>query len=257
MQVHKTCDYVNQHMPRPVFFIPDVLAKQGTLMIFGAPGTRKSWLVQNLGFCIAAGDQWLGWDTRQGNVGLVNFELPELGFYWRLKLMAEKFGGDYPLYDLTAGDMALEREDQMMALIGTLRPYELDVVILDCLRHFFRGDENKAQDAGQMGTMFKMLRDELDCSIIVVHHENKNQEATGSARMSGNTAWDGYFDTVIHLVRQPGGSQLRFTKNRWAFTLDTNGLLRPVNAEFIDYTWRLRGANSNISGGEERRNTTE
>jgi RecA-family ATPase len=242
--IHDVPEYVAQNLPRPTFYVPDVLAKGGSLMVFGAGGVRKSWLVQHLAFCLASGDAWLGWNTRQCKVLLVNFELPVLGQHWRLKQMSPNFRVDSNLlFESSCGHMALENEEQFSRFVNAISPYEFNVIILDCLRCFFKGDESKQEHVGRMTANFKLLQD-ANISLVVVHHENKNPEAIGSARMSGSTAWDGHFDTVVNLVKQPSGHQLRFTKNRWSM-FD----LEPVNIEFRDYLWLVRGENRNIRGG--------
>ena len=72
-------------------------------------------------------------------------------------------------------------------------PAQLDVLILDTLHNSTAGaDENSAKDAGITQAALRLLRDELGCAVLLLHHANKS-----GASERGSTALRASCDTVL------------------------------------------------------------
>jgi hypothetical protein len=70
------------------------------------------------------------------------------------------------------------------------------LVVIDTLSRSMAGrDENSAEDMSAFVGSVDLLRDDLKCAVIIVHHENKD----GSIR--GSTALPGAADTMFNLTK--------------------------------------------------------
>ncbi len=237
MEVHDVSDYVTWNIPRPEFYIQDILPKQGVMLIYGNPKVKKSWLVQHMAFTLAIGDEWLGFRTEPARVLLANFEISPIAYFWRLRDMARNY--QLPaqmLYEVSPMLMYLDEQENFNRFASWVREMNPDVIILDCLAACFGGDEN---DGGQMARWIARmgeLKAENDASLIIVHHTNKNLLSTSSVdRARGHSRLTGWVDTLCFIMEQPSGVQLQF-KARQA-----TRELRNLNIQFQDYNWTIRG----------------
>jgi len=209
------------------------------MLIYGGAGVRKSWLVQHLSFAISCGIPWLGMRTEQARTMLVNCEISPAAFaIYRLRPMAARFNipamGHYVWSpDEDNVNLMLEDDRSYNQFMDFIRPAAPNVVILDCLQGCYGGDENDMERAGMWIRNVRRMQTELHCSVIVVHHSNKNQFASDMGKMRGTTRFSAWVDSVVYMVAQPTGIQLQFQKYR----LSAQPEIRPVNAAFTDYLW--------------------
>jgi len=238
MIIHEVSEYLQMNLPPVNYYIDQLLAERGTMLLYGNAGAMKSWMAEYMGWCIATGSEWLGFRTTQSRTLLVNFEISELGYYWRLRNMSRHFTlpDEFSLYEASPGEMSLINRtefDRFKEIVQTISP---QVIILDCFQAFFGGDENSLDEVGTVVRYLKELQEDNNAGIVIVHHTNKNEHFLGSmARVRGSTGLVGKVDTVVRLVEQPGGRQLQFEKHRMA-----QFALHPVNVRFEDYQWVIR-----------------
>ena len=238
MDIHDVSEYVTWNIPRPEFYIQDILPKQGTMLLYGEPKVKKSWLAQFMAFCVSLGEPCIGFNTTQARTFLGNFEISAHAQAWRLKDMAEHFTlQEQMLYEGTHVLMYLNETEQFNQFRALMRVLEPKVIVLDCLAMCFSGDENNGEQMAQFIGNMATLKEELDCSLIIVHHSNKNQLASSSVdRARGHSRLTGWVDSLVYMVSQPSGVQLQI-KARQATREIPN-----INIQFHDYIWTLRGA---------------
>ena len=237
MQIHEVSDYMTWNMPPISYYVDQLLAEKGTMLLYGDAGAMKSWMGEYLGWCIATGSEWLGFRTTQARVLLVNFELPPLGYFWRLKNMNRHFTlpDNLSLYESSPGEMALINRAEFDRFAGDIRPIAPKVIILDCFQAFFGGDENSLQEVTTVFRYLKEIIEEHSTSIVIIHHTNKNELVSGMSRIRGTSGLQGKVDTVVGLVDQLGEKQLQFKKHRVALHQ-----VHPINVKFEDYAWTRR-----------------
>ena len=223
-----------QRPPPMRYQLQDLLIKQGSLLIFGAPGVMKSWLSLQLGFCLATGQPFVSIPVEQARTLIINFEIASHGYHWRVIDM----GGNYEVqpqyfYELTEHMLFIEDDANLEYLAEKMRPVAPEVIILDCMSCFFGGDENNGEQVGKLWYNMRRLAQEYEASIVLVHHDNKNMFASGLASARGSTRIIGYVDSVIRMVEQPSCKQLQFLKARHA-----RGVLpRSFNVFFENYSF--------------------
>lgn len=236
MIIHDVNQYIHWDLPRPEFYIQDVLPKQGVLLLYGNPKVRKSWLAQYMAFCIAVGIPCLGLRTEQTRTLISNFEISPIAYAWRLRDMAQHFQmQDGFFYECSPMLMYLDEDENYNRFAAAIRPTAPKVIVLDCLQACFGGDENNGEDMARFIEKINALKTEFEASIILVHHTNKNLVSNSSVdKARGHSRLAGWVDTLIFMCEQPTGVQLQI-KARQSTREVPN-----INISFENYMWRVR-----------------
>lgn len=236
MLAYDVSEWVHQPVFHPPYVIQHLLPVGGSLLLYGKAGAMKSYLVQHMAFCIATGTEWLGFETTQARCLLVNFEISESSYHYRLARMSEVFTVEpQMLYQSSPSIFFLDEGrnfDVFTEMVDRIQP---TVVILDCFSGCFGGDENSSAAMGLFIRNLSDLKGDVR-SIVIVHHSNKNLMAgAGIDRARGHTKLVGWVDSVVQLVSQPDGKQLQFGKVRHA-----PYQIHSMNIDFQDNTWSRR-----------------
>jgi putative DNA primase/helicase len=235
MQIHEVSDYVTWDIPRPQFYIKDILPKQGSMLLYGSPKIGKSWMAMQMGLCISLGEVFLGFRTEQAKVIIVQFEISPSAYFWRLRDMIGRFQlQPGMLYEASPGYMSLERDEVFNPFAAAMVALAPQVIILDCLAACFSGDENSSQDMASFINKMEILKANTGASLVIVHHDNKNLLSTGVNKARGHSRLTGWVDTLTYMVEQPTGIQLQF-KARQA-----TRELHNINVVFEEHLWRIR-----------------
>ena len=79
-------ELIDNPVPEIVYRVEGLLrANGGRLSLTGQAKTMKSFLAMDLALRIAAGDEWLGYSTTQGNVLYLNLEISSEKFQERIQ----------------------------------------------------------------------------------------------------------------------------------------------------------------------------
>jgi hypothetical protein len=126
-----------------------------------------------------------------------------------------------------------ERVDEVIALLAPLAP---DVVAADTLNAYFgAGDENSTQDMTLFVAACRRLRDQLRCSVLVLHHtplvDNGRERGSGVLRAAA--------DVVIQVGRDEGdsgciGFQVVTGRDIEAMPYPIALRLEPVETDWVD-----------------------
>lgn len=235
MLFHNVEEYVQVQLPPVPFYIQNLLPVGGRLLLFGRPGIGKSWLAEQMGYCIATGADWLGFRTLQATTLLVNFELAPVSYHHRLVLMKRHYENSELLWEYSPRTLYIDDDSDFSRFLENVNELNPNVIILDCLTKCFSGDENSSKDIGKfIRNIDNLIGDSR--GIIILHHSNKNiltLDPMDKAR--GHTKLAGWVDSAIHMVQLPNFCQLSFVKHRLSPVE-----LHPKNIVFEDYNWILR-----------------
>ena len=195
--------------PAPTWLIKSVIPQAGLRVIFGEPGSGKTFLLIDLVASVALGFPWRGLKVKQQRVLYVCAEGAG-GFRNRvaayIRQFAANFGDELRVVDqppslLDKGDAA--------ALIEGVRIAGAGLVIIDTLSQALAGgDENSSTD---MGAALKACRDvhtATGAMVLLVHHSGK--DASRGAR-----GWSGLkaaADVEIEVTRGPCARLARISK---------------------------------------------
>lgn len=245
MIIHDVADYIRQPVPRLPYYIQHLLPVGSRLLLCGKAGARKSWLASHMGFCIATGQEWLGFRTHQARVLIVNFEISNISYHDRLVKVGSHFElENLMLFQSSPSVLFLNEEDVFDSFLQDVNNIDPQVIILDCLSACFSADENNPKDMSGFIRNMEALKGE-NRSLVIVHHSNKNPMYSDPMdKVRGHTKLTGWVDTVLYMVRQPTATQLQFGKTRHA-----TSELHSQNILFEDYLWSLRNGHT-PEGGE-------
>lgn len=185
-QFHALDDFLSMESEGIDYLIPGLLPRGETVLCCGLPKSGKTLLAIDAGFAIATGEShFLGEAVQQGRVLLISVD--ESAQSTKAKLLKRGFrprdGANMTV--MTAWDIS-----QLDALEAKLEDFRPDVVIIDSLKRITVGreiSENSAEFADILYTL-KELIGRYGAAGILIHHSNKNQEATGVAKVRGSTA---------------------------------------------------------------------
>jgi KaiC/GvpD/RAD55 family RecA-like ATPase len=211
----------------PGWVIKGVLPKAELVVVYGASGSGKSFVVLDMVAAISRGIPWRGHKVKQGKVVYVAAE-GSGGFRKRMTAYAARQGislADIELFVIPDAPNLLMKEDSLdLAKAIRARCGEVSVVVLDTFAQVTPGgNENAGEDIGKALAHCKGLNRALSCVVILVHHSGK--DATKGAR-----GWSGLraaADAEFEVMRLPNGRVLRTSKQKdgddesmWGFDLD-------------------------------------
>lgn len=185
--------------PRTGWRIKGVLPATGVAMIFGQPGSGKSFLALDICAAIARGEPWRVRKVTKGRVLYVAAEAQggisaRLGAYLHSNALAEVPGlwvvGETPNFH--SGDA----DDR--AISGLAKQVGADVVVIDTLAAATAGaDENTAKDMNAVMGRLNAIREATGGLVVLVHHSGKD-ESKGARGWSG---MKGAVDTEVEVTR--------------------------------------------------------
>jgi AAA domain len=189
------------------WLVKNLLGHAEASAFYGAPGSGKSALVEDMGLHIAAGLPWHGRDVKQGAVCYVALERRMLverramAFRKRHNIPDLPFaiiGGVFDFRDsraaATIGEIVRRVEDEIEQKVISLN---IDTIS----RALAGGDENSSKDMGAIVNTTARLQETTGASIAWVHHV----PVDGGERLRGHGALLGALDTTINVEKLASG----------------------------------------------------
>jgi hypothetical protein len=174
----------NREVERPKALIGDFLTEGALAILYGAPGTFKTWLSLLMAVCLTTAERsFFGHDSRQCPTGFMSFELPLFYVQERLTVLL----GETPW----PADLHVSAKPDLQGLLSIVDPscYRelrvwiekncLKVVFLDALSRIHDGDET-FEALGAVLRQCDRLREETGCCVFLVHHERKAMAGKGA-----------------------------------------------------------------------------
>lgn len=168
--------------------IEGLLRKGETMNIIAGPKVGKSWLVLSLALSLSNGNPWLGMDTEQSNVLLVDNELHVETMAQRLRNVA--MAQCESLMRLSVLPLRGRSEDLMSCrglIIDQAIKNECGLIILDALYRFLPQGTSENDNAAMTALYNQIdgIARETGCSIILIHHSSKGNQGDKSVTDGG------------------------------------------------------------------------
>lgn len=200
-----------KRMPPPRFLVDDLLLAESFTVLYGEPGSKKTFTAYDIAASIQAGAPWHGRQTQHGQVVYIAAE-GRAGWPKRVRareLARRKENTDNLMFLLEAPQLLDDRDvGDLLTALEVLEPRPLLVVLDTMARTLVGGDENSAQDVGLFIAAVDRLRETLGCAVLVVHHTGKGKNS-GAER--GSSALRGAADVMMKTTKAAG--------NPYEFTL--------------------------------------
>jgi hypothetical protein len=167
----------------------------GSVSMFASkPKVGKSTTVRWLTLCVARGEPFLGWETKQGEVIYLNLEE-------RKEDLVEAFRA---MGATEADPIKISCKGDVSSLISTLRHRKPVLLIVDPLFRLISVKDEKAyaEVYAQMGPLIDVAR-ETGTHILCLHHSPKQAREDAVDAPLGSTALGGAVSTLFELHRNP------------------------------------------------------
>lgn len=161
-------------------FIFDGLVRDNSFIgVFGPAKHLKSFFLQSMAISIASGEDFLGIPVdRKRRVLYIPRESPRWGLQQRIRRLADGVALSPDkvknLKIITNQQVRLDVPESVSALRRAIEKYQTEVVIIDPLAQSHRLNENDTGDMIAICDAFLSLRDEMDQTVIISHHTNRN-----------------------------------------------------------------------------------
>lgn len=201
--------------PSKPWLIEGLIGPRDIGMIYGPPGSGKTFVVIDLVFAACLGRQFalqfaidrpltLAYCAGEGLSGLPARFAAAAAFYGVSDLKSFTFFETVPQLFLQRVDgnrqTVLQFVAEWQARQAANRAPALDLLIIDTLHSAtVSADENSAKDMGLVLQLAKMVIGELGCAVLLVHHSNK--AGTGER---GSSALRGAMDFMIEVKPMAG-----------------------------------------------------
>lgn len=200
----------------PPDWVLDGVAESDNLsVLFGDPGTGKSFLAMDWAACVATGTPWHGRRVKAGPVLYINGE-GRNGINRRFTAWGLSHGLDlrkFPLF-LSSTTTALTDETGRVELEAVISDFMADhgppvMVVVDTLsRNFGPGDENSTQEMTRAVAALDAIKDITRAWVLVVHHSSHADKGRGR----GSIALPAAADSVYRLTKVDEAARLDCTK---------------------------------------------
>lgn len=215
-------------LPPPEWLVEDVIPKADLVVLYGPPGSGKSFVALDIAASIARGEEWRGRWVQRGRVLYIAAEGGG-GYGKRIKAYCSRAGISSSELDLGVITVAPDFLDgdsvrDLIRAAHAAGPWTL--VVVDTLAQVTPGgNENSAEDMGKAIAHAKTIRQVLGATVVLVHHSGK--DATKGAR--GWSGLKGAADAEIEIQREEDDPvrQILVRKQKdgedgakWGFKLD-------------------------------------
>ena len=217
-------------------------------IVYGAPGTLKSFVLADLAVCIAAGKLWLppapwqptgkGIETKPAPIIWLDFDNGEMRTHERFGALAR--ARDLPAitpifyYSMPMPWLDATKPESITQMITRAKEKQTGLIVIDNLGLISGGaDENSASMISIMSQL-RQLAEGTGAAVVVIHHQRKGNGFKGRAgdTLRGHSSIEAAIDLGLLVEREEGSDTITMqsTKTRGqdvypfsgAFTYETN-----------------------------------
>ena len=198
--------------PAPTALVHGIIYDGALNCVFGKPGTAKTFFALDVAHCVATGTPWAGRAVQRGDVVYVSGEgasgLGQRIQAWRESQHVPAVEGVHFILEA----VPLMDHDAIRQFVSAIkeRTETPRLVVFDTLARCTLGmEENSAKDMGLAIAGADIVRRELGCAVLLIHHTN----ATGE-RERGSTALEGAVDVLMWMQSDQSGITLGCKKSK-------------------------------------------
>jgi hypothetical protein len=220
MRADSVGDLYRWNPPPIIPIIEEIMFPQNKVFIYGRYKSWKSMLAMHTGYCLAQGTPWFGFNTTKSVVLVVQCEIQK----YQYKIRSDKYADGNQLSDKLAKRIACEENlhiasepyiklDQgfgYQALEAEIYRLHPTVIIIDPLYKVVSGRLSDEWEMRKFTDRVDMLIDKHKVSVIIIHHDRKEQIQEGqvmnrgSQEMYGTVFFQGWCDSSVRLEVQDG-----------------------------------------------------
>jgi 5S rRNA maturation endonuclease (ribonuclease M5) len=185
--------------------VEDVIQRGANGMLIARPKAGKSFCVADLAVALASGQRWLDFGIpRRTRTALVSRE--DFGGLTQSRIVRIARNRNLAASDLDGylyinakglkPKIMLDYPDDVVALIGDLKRYQTEFLILDVMRVLHSAEENDNTEMQKVIDILNHIQAETGACICLIHHDNKREDATLTERARGASAIAGWAEFI-------------------------------------------------------------
>lgn len=223
----------------PMWIVEDYLEENSLSVVFGDPGSGKTFIALSLAASISTGRPWNSRNVKQGSV----FYIAGEGFSGISRRLAawsiyhECPLHDAPLFISERPAQFLDRENAKLVAetineLAARHGYPRLIVIDTLARNFGDGDENRTEDMSTFISILDcLIRIPFNCCILIVHHTGHSDKE----RARGSIALKGAADSEYNIEKRNDTVTMTTTKMKDAEILaPLSFLLKSLEIGIVD-----------------------
>jgi hypothetical protein len=232
----------------PIKYVAGNIFEQASLnIVYGAPGTLKSFLLADLLVCVAAGKPWLQpapWQNQDSDSkGILTIQTPGmwLDFDNGRRRTLDRFSmlghghnllESLPIVIYSMPNPWLLASDRLSidALIKRVKTSQAGLVVIDNLGTVLGDAEENAAVMASVMRNFRRLAEDSGAVVILIHHQRKsngNLKARAGDALRGHSSIEAALDLALRVEREPGRKSINIVSTK------TRGIeVTPFSAEF-------------------------
>lgn len=186
----KTAENMFGLKPSKTFIIDQLILPRTITMFFSPPKQYKSLIALYSAMCVANGKPFFGLKTKKCNVLYLDRENSDSLIHQRLCAIRKGHPAfvrkNFPLsFLIRNGDF--ENKEWVRKLIQTVQEQEIRLIYIDTVKRYSTNfDENSANDINRIYmNVLQPLIDQCHCSIVFLHHTNRDGAYRGSGDFLG------------------------------------------------------------------------
>ena len=181
----------------PTKYCVDTLLPQGVFILGGAPKIGKSWLVLDLCICIAKGESLWDLPTHRGTTLYLCLEDPLRRVQERLTCITDEVPPN-AFFATAAGTLTDGLCEQIKSFVAEHPDTALVAIDTFQIIRNSTTDTSYANDYDEVRKL-KRIADELNISLLLVHHLRKQGDSDPLNKLSGTTGISGAVDAAFVL----------------------------------------------------------
>ncbi len=223
----------------PQWIVEDYLEENSLSVIFGDPGSGKTFIALSLAVAVAIGCSWYNRSVKQGSVFYIAGE-GHSGISRRLAAWSKYHECPLDRAPLFISERPAQFLDRANAMLVAQTIQELadihgppKLVVIDTLaRNFGNGNENQTEDMSAfIAIVDACIRIPFNCCVLIVHHTGHNEKD----RARGSIALKGAADSEYNIGKQKDILTMTTTKMKEAEILEPlSFLLKTVEIGIVD-----------------------
>lgn len=167
------------------WIVKNFLPKESLVILYGEPGTMKTYMAIDLAMCVATGKPWLGLETTQTSVIMIDEESGKNRIIKRMLASMNghevSIGQTVPFYVTLPSGVDLGDRHWELIIIDAIQKSGSELVILDALADVMPGaDENSVRETQPIFNSLRSIVCKTGVTLVVIHHTNKGGGYRGS-----------------------------------------------------------------------------